>query len=158
MLKLLFLKKIRKLNLVLTQMIVIHQSLLLKRLLLKLLQNKLFNQKKLLLKRNHLQKNLMTLMIQMIVKVPKMLSQLEKFRQNQQQKLKPKKLNHLLDQMIPMIQAQMMILDQMMMKTKAKRVKSQQKNNKRQLKRQKKQKEDKNYSFRVFHSIQLNKV
>jgi hypothetical protein len=37
--------------------------------------------------------------------------------------------------MIPMIQAQMMILDQMMMKTKAKRVKSQQKNNKRQLKR-----------------------
>jgi hypothetical protein len=112
-------------------MIVIHQSLQLKRLLLRLLQNKLFNQKKLLLKRNHLQKNLMTLMIQMIVKVPKMLSQLEKLRQNQQQKLKPKKLNHLLNQMIPMIQAQMMILDQMMMKTKAKRVKSQQKNNKR---------------------------
>ena len=131
MLRLLFLKKIRKLNLVLTQMIVIHQSLQLKRLLLRLLQNKLFNQKKLLLKRNHLQKNLMTLMIQMIVKVPKMLSQLEKLRQNQQQKLKLKKLNHLLNQMIPMIQAQMMILDQMMMKTKAKRVKSQQKNNKR---------------------------
>ena len=131
MLRLLFLKKIRKLNLVLTQMIVIHQSLQLKRLLLKLLQNKLFHQKKLLLKRNHLQKNLMTLMIQMIVKVPKMLSQLEKLRQNQQQKLKLKKLNHLLNQMIPMIQAQMMILDQMMMKTKAKRVKSQQKNNKR---------------------------
>ena len=128
MLRLLFLKKIRKLNLVLTQMIVIHQSLQLKRLLLRLLQNKLFNQKKLLLKRNHLQKNLMTLMIQMIVKVPKMLSQLEKLRQNQQQKLKPKKLNHLLNQMIL---AQMMILDQMMMKTKAKRVKSQQKNNKR---------------------------
>ena len=158
MLKLLFLKKIRKLNLVLTQMIVIHQRLQLKRLLLRPLQNKLFHQKKLLLKRNHLQKNLMTLMIQMIVKVPKMLSQLEKLRQNQQQKLKLKKLNHLLNQMIPMIQAQMMILDQMMMKTKAKRVKSQQKNNKRQLKRQKKQKVDKNYSFRVFHSIQLNKV
>lgn len=87
MLNLLFLKKIRKLNLVLIliQMIVIHQSLQLRKLLLRLLP------KKLLLKRNHLQKNLM---IQMIVNqaVPKMLSQLQKSRLNPQQRPPPKSL------------------------------------------------------------------
>ena len=114
MLNLLFLKKIRKLNLVLIliQMIVIHQSLQLRKLLLRLLP------KKLLLKRNHLQKNLM---IQMIVNqaVPKMLSQLQKSRLNPQQRPPPKKFNHLLNQMIPMILNQMM---KIVMKTKAKKV------------------------------------
>jgi len=125
--KQLYLKKIKKLNLVpnLTQMIVIHQKLQLKRLL----QNKKLQLKKLPLKSNHLQKNLrMTLMIQMTVNqaVPKMLNQFQKLKQNLQQRPQPKKLNHLLNQVI---------LTQNQKKKKAKQVKqvkSQQKNNKMQ--------------------------
>jgi len=123
MLKQLYLKKIRKLNLVpnLTQMIVIHQKDQLKRLL----QNNKLQLKKHQLKSNHLLKNLrMTLMIQMTVNqaAPKMLNQFQKFKQNLQQR-PPKKLNHLLNQMI---------LTQNQKKKKAKQVKSQQKNNKMQ--------------------------
>jgi len=125
--KQLYLKKIKKLNLVpnLTQMIVIHQKLQLKRLQ----QNKKLQLKKLPLKSNHLQKNLrMTLMIQMTVNqaVPKMLNQFQKLKQNLQQRPQPKKLNHLLNQVI---------LTQNQKKKKAKQVKqvkSQQKNNKMQ--------------------------
>lgn len=125
MLKQLYLKKIRKLNLVLnlTQMIVIHQKHQLKRLL----QNNKHQLKKLPLKSNHLQKNLrMTLMIQMTVNqaVPKMLNQFQKLKLNPQQRPPQKKLNHLLNQMILIILTQM--------KKKVKQVKSQQKNNKMQ--------------------------
>lgn len=125
MLKQLYLKKIRKLNLVLnlTQMIVIHQKHQLKRLL----QNNKHQLKKLRLKSNHLQKNLrMTLMIQMTVNqaVPKMLNQFQKLKLNPQQRPPQKKLNHLLNQMILIILTQM--------KKKVKQVKSQQKNNKMQ--------------------------
>lgn len=127
MLRLLYLQKIRKLNLVLNlnpiQMIVIHQKLLLKRLQ----QNNQLQPKKLLLKSNPLQKNLMrTLMIQMTVNqaVLKRLNQSQKLKLNPKQKLLQKKLNHLLNQMI------LMILTQMTMKKRAKKVKSQQKNNK----------------------------
>lgn len=124
MLKQLYLKKIRKLNLVpnLTQMIVIHQKLQLKRLL----QNNKHKLKKLPQKSNHLQKNLrMTLMIQMTVNqaVPKMLNQFQKLKKNPQQRPPPKNLNHLLNQII---------LTQNQMKKKAKQVKSQKKNNKMQ--------------------------
>jgi hypothetical protein len=130
MLRQLYHQKVRKLNLVLNlnpiQMIVIHQKLQLKRLQ----QNNQPQLKKLLLKSNHLQKNLMIQMIQMTVNqaVPKMLNQSQKLKLNPKQRLLQKKLNHLLNQMILMIP---MILTQMKMK-KARQVKSQQKNNKMQ--------------------------
>ena len=127
------LKKIRKLNPVQNlnqnQMIVIHQSLQLKKLQQKLLQNNKLQLKKLPLKSNHLQKNLMmTLKIQMKVNqtVPKMLKRSQKLKLNPQQRPLQKKLNHLQNPMILMILTQM----KMTMKNKVKQVKNQQRNNK----------------------------
>ena len=127
------LKKIRKLNPVQNlnqnQMIVIHQSLQLKKLQQKLLQNNKLQLKKLPLKSNHLQKNLMmTLKIQMKVNqtVPKMLKRSQKLKLNPQQRPLQKKFNHLQNPMILMILTQM----KMTMKNKVKQVKNQQRNNK----------------------------